>query len=423
MPPTVFTLIIFGECILQKLKVLYVDDEQANLINFKIAFKKYYQIITASTGQEGLQLFQSDPRIAIVVADQRMPGMQGIDMLSRMREINPDAVRIVLTAYTEVVDLIDAINKGHIYHYVVKPWDESDLLQILKKAGESYALNRENKRLLEELKKKNKDLSDELAMRIEMERKLADQQAQLAHAGRLTAMGEMASGMAHEINQPLTAINMYADVCSIYFATHAPGVQEAEAAEEIKTQVTKIDRIISNMRVFCRKSAEELEPVNLSDPVEEALTFFREKFLIHSIRLDERIAHDLPLVRSDRQKYQQIVVNFLSNAYYAVEEMARIRPGFNKGIAVYLGLEEEGPSGRKIVFEVRDNGVGMGETVKERCLEPFFTTKEVGEGTGLGLSVSNGIARELGMRLEVESEEEKGAAFRIVVPLPAEDKE
>ncbi|MBC8208841.1 MAG: response regulator [Desulfobulbaceae bacterium] len=131
---------------MQKLKLLYVDDEPANLINFKISFKSRYEVLTADSAQEGLEIFQADPEIALVIADQRMPDMSGIAMLGAMRKINPDVVRIVLTGYTEVTDLIDAINKGEIFQYVIKPWDENEFLQILSQAEECYLLTREHNR-------------------------------------------------------------------------------------------------------------------------------------------------------------------------------------------------------------------------------------------------------------------------------------
>jgi len=132
---------------LTKLKLLYVDDEKVNLTNFAIAFRYRYQIYTASSGQKALDIFKNHTDIAIVITDQRMPGMTGVELLQHIEKYNKDVIRIILTAYTEVSEVIDAINKGHIYQYIVKPWVENDLLQSLEKASESFLLVRENKRL------------------------------------------------------------------------------------------------------------------------------------------------------------------------------------------------------------------------------------------------------------------------------------
>lgn len=259
-------------------------------------------------------------------------------------------------------------------------------------------------------------------------KELDSNRAQLAHAGRLTAMGEMASGMAHEINQPLTVINLSADVCTAYFNRNMPDAPEAEAAEDIRLQVKKVARIVDNMRVFSRRSSEELKHVNLASPLDDALTFFRAQFREYNIELQEDISGDLPDVKTDSQKFEQIVVNLLSNARYAVNKRADREDGFSRKIEVRLypvslspeqigGMPESFYSGQAIVFEVQDNGLGMDETVKSRCLEPFFTTKEVGEGTGLGLSVSHGLMRELGLSLEITSQPHKGSLFRVFIPV------
>jgi signal transduction histidine kinase len=150
---------------LTKLKLLYVDDERVNLTNFTIAFRAKYQIYTARSGQEALKIFEDNDGIAIVVTDQRMPGMTGVELLQHIKKQNKDVIRIILTAYTEVADIIVAINKGHIYQYIVKPWVENDLLQVLDKASENYLLVLENKRLVKELEEdisERKRMEDEL---------------------------------------------------------------------------------------------------------------------------------------------------------------------------------------------------------------------------------------------------------------------
>ncbi|RJX29835.1 MAG: response regulator [Desulfurivibrio sp.] len=601
---------------LEKLKILYVDDEKANLINFSIAFKRYFTIFTADSGPAALEIFENTPDIAIVVADQRMPRMTGVELLRQIRAVEPDVVRIILTAYTDVADILDSINKGKIYHYIIKPWEEDELLQLLHKAGEVYLLTRENKRLLQELNDKNRQLESDVArrkrleaillrrdmvlaavndmakalllnrdwqvyieellgrmglvmgvsrihimqhqvddsgellarprfrwvasegtppeihdplpaalsytkyhfdswrraflqgelvcgnvssftepniisflrsynirsiavapimvndscwgmigfedclndrewpspeldalktaasllgtaiLRESVEQSLAAHQAQLAHAGRLTALGEMASGIGHEIHQPLTVINLGAETCKSYFDRHDPHCPAAEAALEMRSNVKKITNIINSMRSFSRASSGDWKKVSLQWPLQEAMTFFKEQFRLHMIEYSESVSPDLPLVRTDSQKFEQIVVNLLSNARYAVEKKQRQNPAIAKKIAISLTWrnlpdeelaamhfrKSETTSSQVIVLEVKDNGIGMNQQVQKRCLEPFFTTKEVGEGTGLGLSVTLGIIRELNFHLTVESTEGEGATFRVYIPVETADR-
>ncbi|MCB2184068.1 MAG: response regulator [Desulfobulbaceae bacterium] len=598
---------------MDKLKLLYVDDEKANLTNFKIAFKRYFQILTAEDGQAALDIFKENIDIAIVVADQRMPVMKGVDLLAEIKNIDPDVIRIILTAYTDTVDIIDSINKGHIYQYVIKPWVESDLVQVLNNAKENYQLVKRNKKLLQELDEKNKeleadidkrrrieavllkrdmvldainvmasllllnkdwqryvdklmermgmvmevsrvrifqyhigqeganvvnlkfewanidlesclddprlqefsadetylgrfeemlqkgetvyggmnDLSDEekpwlqqfgivsfvivpimvdkkcwgfisfsdlsrertwqaaeldvlktaasfLGTAIEREaldKKILAQQAQLAHAGRLTSLGEMASGIGHEIHQPLTVINLGAETCKSYFEGCDPQSPAAEAADEMRVQVRKITQIIKSMQTFSRVSSGKMKKINIIWPLHDSLVFFREQFRQHMIEYKEVVLDDLPLVKTDSQKLEQIIVNLLSNARYSVDKMVQINPDLKKRITVTLSCknvsqqnnseqlnQSDQPECQFISFEVADNGLGMSESVRNRCLEPFFTTKEVGEGTGLGLSVSHAIMKELNCRLEIDSVEGEGSVFRLLIPVEEEDR-
>ncbi len=590
-------------------KILYVDDEPTNLTNFKLNVGEAYEVLTASSGHQGLELIHANPDLAVIVADQRMPGMSGVEFLVEVMRLYPDMVRIMLTAYVDVDDLIDSINRAQVYHYIRKPWQEAEMLHILGRAVDRYRLVRENQELLLELDCKNQSLEADLKRRqaleaalgrreqilaalhsmssrlllnrewrgfvaglIErlgkviqvcrirvfrhhqpatgtglsavaecewwipqqeqrfvrdvgatfsfpecdldwwlqafvqgehvqfsdqdsqsaglscitssqinsmvalpifsaglcwghlsfedcragrewsvpeidalkvvagfigtaIERQKSDErllayQAQLAHGGRLRAMGEMASGMGHEIHQPLSVINLNAEFCQDYLRRHAPGSQALEAAVEIREYSRKIERIINAVRFFSRASAKGMELVNLWEPIDQSLLFFREQFRVHQIELVEDLLREPPLVLADSQRFEQVVVNLLTNARHAVDKRAEDEPGYSRRIEVTLRVMDLGEEqlrslprtfvqGRALCCEVRDNGIGMNEEVRSRCQEPFFTTKEVGEGTGLGLSVSLDILRQLQMALVVESCVGQGSLFQILVPLPA----
>ncbi|MDA8165621.1 MAG: response regulator [Desulfobacteraceae bacterium] len=121
----------------RKLKILYVDDEQINLINFETAFGKDYEIITASAGQEALKIFKEQEDIAMVVSDQRMPGMSGVELLEKIYKLDPVPVRMILTAYKDIEDIIGAINQGQVYRYILKPWEDKEVRPILKQGATS----------------------------------------------------------------------------------------------------------------------------------------------------------------------------------------------------------------------------------------------------------------------------------------------
>ncbi len=247
----------------------------------------------------------------------------------------------------------------------------------------------------------------------EAEREIRTRQAQVIHAGRLTAIGEMATGIAHEINQPLAIIRLAADGLFAWFKRESPESMEARASEKIITQIIRAATIIDNMRSFARTGSDSHESVNPVDPVNTAVSFFKEQFRVHQIHLDLSLAEDCPLVNIDSRKFEQIVVNFLSNARHAVDGKSdHAEPGYQKRVAVRLFHD---PAAVLVVLEVEDNGVGMAPDVRERCMEPFYTTKKVGEGTGLGLSIAHGIAREFDMEIEVKSARGEGSLFRLAI--------
>ncbi len=152
-----------------KFKILIVDDEIANLQKLKRTFAGTYTVLEAASGKEALEILEKQP-VAAIITDQKMPSMSGVEFLSRSLELSPDSVRIILTGYTEVEDLMDAINEGQVHRYITKPWEPVSLREAVRKELESWELRRENERLSSELEKINDALAREnLRLREEVE--------------------------------------------------------------------------------------------------------------------------------------------------------------------------------------------------------------------------------------------------------------
>lgn len=147
------------------IKVLYVDDEEHNLKSFKATFRREFKVFIASSGQEGLEVFKEhEPEI--VITDQRMPEMTGIEFLEELQKLNNAPIRILLTGYSDINAVIDAINKGHVYRYLSKPWDTNDLINTILSSYEVYSLRKQNALLLEELDRANQQLEFLLRQRL-----------------------------------------------------------------------------------------------------------------------------------------------------------------------------------------------------------------------------------------------------------------
>jgi signal transduction histidine kinase len=245
---------------------------------------------------------------------------------------------------------------------------------------------------------------------------LMEKKKQLAHAGRLTSMGEMAAGIAHEINQPLCVIRGYLELLKSVLKNNSEiKEKQLENAFDIGiTSVEKISKIINHMRTYARVKNKEAEPTRLTEPLESALSFFNEQIKLHNIKLDKEYEDELPLVNIDRQRFEQVAVNFISNARYAVDlKEEQAGPEYKKKITLKLRSTK---SKNQVIMEVSDNGAAMSNETLMRCRDPFYTTKNPEEGTGLGIPIAEDIINDYGGKLRISSGKGHGTTIQVVLP-------
>ncbi len=187
----------------KKYEILIVDDEQANLQKLKRTFIRDYDVLEASGGEAALELLK-EHQVAGIITDQRMPGMTGVELLRRSLEYVPESIRIILTGYTEVDDLMDAINEGHVHRYVTKPWDPFSLKEMLRSELESWELRRENRRLSRQLQEANERLSREnVKLKSEMQA-LRDEKPSLIYSSK--AMAELLALLSRVVQTDSTVL-------------------------------------------------------------------------------------------------------------------------------------------------------------------------------------------------------------------------
>ncbi|MCX5875078.1 MAG: response regulator [Deltaproteobacteria bacterium] len=143
---------------INRARLLFIDDEEVNRSNFQQTFTEEYDLLLASSGEEALEIIAQAPGLALILADQRMPGLSGAEVLARARELAPHTERIMITAYSEPDDIMAAINQGHVYRYILKPWASEELRIAIIQAVERYQLKQENRELLLALEAKNAEL-------------------------------------------------------------------------------------------------------------------------------------------------------------------------------------------------------------------------------------------------------------------------
>jgi C4-dicarboxylate-specific signal transduction histidine kinase len=239
--------------------------------------------------------------------------------------------------------------------------------------------------------------------------RLVNSQKQLVQASKFTALWEMASGIAHEINNPLFIISGKVLKISRLYKDDTDEVRKEEAnkfAEDIKNLVTRISKIIDNLRRFAREENSHQELLNLKCIIENSMSFYRERMEQNGIQIKEEIDDGLTF-SGERNQMIQIILNFINNSFYELNRTeGREKWIFLRGYKL----------NNEIILTIKDSGLGLPPEVSEKVFNPFFTTKPVGEGTGLGLSVSKGVIESLGGSLKYK-EYEINTTFEIKLPL------
>ena len=236
-------------------------------------------------------------------------------------------------------------------------------------------------------------------------------QAEAMHTGHLAALGELAAGVAHEINNPVSGIINCAE---LLLRGESLNVSPRELAGMIIREGERIADIVHSLLSFARHSPEETEPLDLAQVLEESLSLLRARLAKDGVDLVLQGEQSLPPVAGRRNQIQQVFLNLLSNARYALNHKFG-SGGRGKILRVSLGLTNQG-EGNRVRIGFHDNGMGIPASVMDKVFDPFFSTKPVGEGTGLGLSISHGIINNLGGQLWLRSEE--GQFTEVTVELP-----
>jgi len=243
----------------------------------------------------------------------------------------------------------------------------------------------------------------------------------LIQASKMTTLGEMASGVAHELNQPLSVIKTASSFIIRKTNQHEKIEDQIMSVmvSKIDTSVDRASKIINHMRLFARKSDMELEKINVYEILKNAFEIFSQQLKLRDIEVIWDTEENLPEIKADPSRLEQVFINLLINARDAIEDLYSYPPGHDTKGDKKIILKTRSAGG-VVLAEVCDTGIGIPEAILDRIFEPFFTTKEVGKGTGLGLSISYGIIKECGGNITAKSEPGKGTCFIMQFPVAAE---
>ena len=247
--------------------------------------------------------------------------------------------------------------------------------------------------------------------------KRLETEQQLIQASKMATLGEMSTGVAHELNQPLSVIK----TASSFFMKKIRKKERIRddillsLSEEIDSHVDRAAKIINHMREFGRKSDIKLVKVQVNDVLKRSFEIFSQQLRVRGIDVAWDIKEDLPMIMANPDRLEQVFINLFVNARDAIEEKwnSKDYKKDNKKITFITKSDK-----KQVIVEICDTGRGIPKDISDKIFEPFFTTKEVGEGTGLGLSISYGIIKECGGNIKVVYSNEKGTCFAITFPIP-----
>ena len=439
------------------ISILFVEDDPAMQTLFSILAGSFADtIISAGDGVTGLEKFRQS-RPDLVITDIQMPGMSGMDMLRNIRQIDPGVPCIILSAYSIPQYFIEAIEIG-VQGFLLKPLRREQLHRLLEqlRAGilaERRIREQEMKRLQaeEDLRKLNEELENRvtertlelkqenlerqkaeeelislnrnLEKRVQEEfRKREKQQQLLIQKSKLESMGELAAGMAHELNQPLAGISMSMD--NVQYHLKAGKISREYLERKLSAVFADIERIrhlIDHVRTFSREQGNQSQSVmELRGVVQNALSLVETQYRNHQVNIILHLGDDPLYSLGNPFKMEQVLLNLLSNAKYAVDAKgnAQSEEGYHKEIMISLMRH-----GDEVVLELSDNGHGIPGNAIDRIFDPFFTTKEQEVGTGLGLSIVYGIIQDMGGDITVRSKPGVFTTMTVRLPYIREEQE
>lgn len=296
---------------------------------------------------------------------------------------------------------------GQIFSVTAFPvglaWSGPSVVQVAKNVTEEMRTARRLQLMSEELVATNGRL-------VAAMNQLKSTQAQLLQAEKLSAIGQLVAGVAHELNNPLTSVIGYAQLLEEELSDESMARSPGEIARDLRRiaeESERAARIVRNLLAFARRQGAERAPQDLADICERVLALRRYEFRLSGIALDRRFMPGLPKVLADGGQLQQVLLNLILNAEHAMRGEAQRQ--------LVIGAHHDVDAGAVELF-VTDSGHGIDPANLSRVFDPFFTTREVGQGTGLGLSICYGIVRDHGGQITVESTPGTGTTFRIALP-------
>ncbi|KAM3111643.1 sensor histidine kinase [Phormidesmis sp. 146-33] len=418
--------------------ILVVDDNSTNIkVLFDVLQEASYRVLVAKNGESAIAKLQAvSPDL--ILLDVMMPGIDGFETCRRLKasEHTQTIPVIFTTALTDVADKVKGFSLGAV-DYITKPFRREE---VLARVQMHLKLRHLNQALEQRVSERTIELSEALT-------KLQDSQLQLVQSEKMSALGQLVAGVAHEINNPVGAVRgnlvhagtylqdlmqhlqLYQQQASeTEIADHAAEIELDYLLEDLpkmlksmKESVDRIQNISVSLRTFSRTDGEVKVAADLHEGLDSTLMILKHRLKASSQHPDIEVVQqygDLPLVSCFPGLLNQVFMNLLANAIDALEESNHDRSFDDiKASPNQITLHTEA-NHHQVKISIHDNGIGMTDDVKQKIFDYLFTTKPIGKGTGIGLAIAHQIIVEKHQgTLEVRSELGQGSTFIITIPL------
>lgn len=356
----------------ERVRILYLDDEEQNLFAFKALFRREFDVFTTTSPHEAVA-YLSQYTVPLIFSDQKMPGLSGVEFFELTTREFPESVRILITGYADIEAVIDAINKGQVYRYVTKPWDENDLRICVRNALQRFYDQRE-------LRERNKRLEEANA---DLERFIYS--------------------ASHDLRAPLVSIK------GIVNLARMEGLDEKATnyLAMIERSTNRLDQFVQNIIHYYQnlKADEIITEVNPGELLDELYEQYRHHEGAEFMAFRRDITEAVPF-KVDRNRLKVVLSNLLSNAI-RFREPSRQQPEVMVRI-----LNKEG----RVVIHADDNGQGIAAEAIPSLFDMFYRATDKSLGTGIGLYIVREALRRMGGTISVASEPGKGSRFTIDLP-------
>lgn len=356
-----------------KIKVLYIDDEQNNLVSFKASFRFDYNVFIANNTEEAVSTLRQHPDISVILSDQKMPDKTGVEFFEEIRQEFPNPVRILITGYADIESVISAINRGHVFRYIKKPWSEEDIRSSIDQANKFYVTTALLAIKNDELQKAYNELD------------------------------KFAYSATHDMRGPILSVLGIIDL-----SKNTEDVGEIKSMlDMMENAMMKLDNYIQNLHDYysIRRGEVEIEDVYFPDLTKEVCDIYEVTSKMNHVRFTNTVNQPEGF-RSDDVSLKIILNNLLSNAFKYQQK------GKDSG---FVDLTIEVSKGVASII-VKDNGIGIPENSITQIFNMFYraTNEEVGSGFGL-YNVKDALGK-LGGKIDVASQPGEGTTFTVTIP-------